>query len=104
MIKRGAVEIFVQKSHGERIRLATLESGDFFGEIGPLFNKPRMASAKTIQASELLELTKVDLDSCLFEFPQIGSTLLDISMERLAQTTSEILSQRKTTEIREAMV
>jgi len=104
MIKRGAVEIFIQKRPGERILLATLESGDFFGEIGPLLNKPRTASAKTIQASELLELTKVDLDSCLFEFPQIGSTLLDISMERLAQTTSEIFSQRKTTEIREAMV
>ena len=104
MIKRGAVEIFIQKPHGDKIVLATLESGDFFGEIGPLFNTPRMASAKTIHASELLELTKVDLDSCLLEFPQIRSTLVDISMERLTQTNSEILSQKKTEKIREAMV
>ncbi len=104
MIKRGAVEIFIQKPGGDKIVLATLESGDFFGEIGPLFNTPRMASAKTIQDSELLELTKVDLDSCLFEFPHIRSTLVDISMERLTQTTSEIFSQKKTEKIRETMV
>jgi cAMP-dependent protein kinase regulator len=104
MIKRGAIEIFMQKPGGDKIVLATLESGDFFGEIGPLFNTPRMASAKTIQDSELLELTKVDLDSCLFEFPHIRSTLVDISMERLTQTTSEIFSQKKTEKIRETMV
>ena len=104
MIKRGAVEIFIQKPGGDKIVLATLESGDFFGEIGPLFNTPRMASAKTIRDSELFELTKVDLDSCLFEFPHIRSTLVGISMERLTQTTSEIFSQKKTEKIRESMV
>ena len=31
----------------------------------------------------MLELTKVDLDSCLFEFPHIRSTLVGISKERL---------------------
>jgi cAMP-dependent protein kinase regulator len=104
IIKRGAVEIFIQKPGGDKVVLPTLETGDFFGEIGPLFNTPRTASARTIQDSELLELTKVDLASCLFEFPQIRSTLVGISMERLAQTTSEILSQKKTEKIRETMV
>jgi cAMP-dependent protein kinase regulator len=104
MIKRGAVEIFIRKPGGDKVVLSALESGDFFGEIGPLFNTPRTASARTIQDSELLELTKVDLASCLFEFPQIRSTLVGISMERLAQTTSEILSQKKTEKIRETMV
>jgi len=104
MIQRGAVEIFIQKPGGDKVVLSTLESGDFFGEIGPLFNTPRTASARTTQDSELLELTKVDLDSCLFEFPQIRSTLVGISMERLTQTTSEILSQKKTEKIRETLV
>jgi CRP-like cAMP-binding protein len=104
MIKRGAVEIFIRKPGGDKVVLSALESGDFFGEIGPLFNTPRTASARTIQDSELLELTKVDLASCLFEFPQIRSTLVGISMERLAHTTSEILSQKKTEKIRETLV
>lgn len=104
MIRRGAVEIFIQRPATCTIVLATLEPGDFFGEIGPLFNTPRTASARTIEASELLELTKVDLDSCLFDFPHIRSTLVDISRERLSQTSSEILSQKKTQKIRETLV
>jgi CRP-like cAMP-binding protein len=104
LIKRGAVEIFIQKRHGKKVVLATLESGDFFGEIGPLFNKPRMASAKTIRASELLELTKGDLESCLLQFPQIRSNLKDISVKRLTRTYSEIFSQKKTEKVRETMV
>ena len=104
LIKSGAVEIFIQKRHGEKIVLATLESGIFFGEIGPLFDKPRMASAKTIRASELLELTKVDIESLLLQFPQIRSTLKEVSMERLTLMNSEIFSQKKAEKVREAMV
>jgi len=104
LIKRGAVEIFIQKRHGEKIVLGTLETGDFFGEIGPLFNKPRMASAKTIRPSELLELTKANLESCLLQFPQIRSNLKDISLKRLTRMNSEIFSQKKTEKIRKAMV
>jgi cAMP-dependent protein kinase regulator len=104
MIQRGAVEIFVQKPHAEKTVLATLESGDFFGEIGPLFNTPRTASARTTRDSELLELTKVDLDSCLFKFPHIRSTLVEISRERLTQTASELFFRKKTEKVRETMV
>ena len=104
MIQRGAVEIFIQKPHAEKIVVVTLESGDFFGEIGPLFNTPRTASARTTRDSELLELTKVDLDSCLFEFPHIRSTLVGISKERLTQTASELFSQKKTEKVRESLV
>ena len=84
--------------------LATLESGDFFGEIGLLFDRPRMASAKTIRDSELLELKKGDLEACLLQFPQIRSALIDISAGRLTRTNSEIFSQKKTKKIRESMV
>ena len=58
LIKSGEVEIYIRNPRGEKVVLGILKGGDFFGEIGPLFNKPRMASAKTIQPSELLELTK----------------------------------------------
>ncbi len=104
LIKSGEVEIFIRKPKGEKVVLGILKSGNFFGEIGPLFNKPRMASAKTIQPSELLELTKEDLEGCLVQFPQIRSTLKDSSMKRLTRMHLEIFSQNKTEKIREAMV
>jgi cAMP-dependent protein kinase regulator len=104
LIKSGEVEIFIRNPRGERVVLGTLKSGDFFGEIGPLFNKPRMASAKTMRLSELLELTKVDLDSCLLQFPQIRSTLKDISVKRLTRMNLEIFSQGRAEKVRESMV
>lgn len=103
-IRNGAVEIFIPKRPGKKLVLATLESGDFFGEIGALFNKPRMASAKTVRPSELLELTKVDLDSCLLMFPQVRRPMKKISSERLARMNSEVLSRKSTEQVRETMV
>jgi len=103
MVKSGEVEIFTQNRQGKRILLATLGSGNIFGEIGPLLNKPRMASAKTTQPSELLELTKEDLEACLHQFPKLRSTLNEISFKRLARI-KEILSQKEIEKAKEAMV
>lgn len=103
MIKSGEVEIFTQTRQGKRTQLATLKSGNFFGEISLLFNKPRMASAKTLQPSELLELTKEDLEACLLQFPKLRSMLKETSLRRLAQT-KEILSREEVERAKETMV
>jgi cAMP-dependent protein kinase regulator len=104
LIKSGEVEIFIRNPKGEKVTLSNLKSGHFFGEIGPLFNKPRMASAKTIQPSEFLELTKEDLEASLFQFPQIRETLKEITVKRLTRMNLEIFSQKKSEKVREAMV
>jgi CRP-like cAMP-binding protein len=104
LIKSGEVEIFIRNPKGEKVVLGILKSGDFFGEIGPLFDKPRMASAKTIRPSELLELKKEDLEACLFQFPQIRETLKEITVKRLTRMNLEIFSQKKSEKVREAMV
>ena len=104
LIKSGEVEIFIRNPKGEKVILSYLKSGDFFGEIGPLFKKPRMASARTIQPSELLELTKEDLEACLSQFPQIRETLKEITVKRLTRMNLEIFSQKKSEKVREAMV
>jgi len=103
MIKSGEVEIFTQTRQGKRTRLATLKSGNFFGEISLLFNKPRMAFARTIRPSELLELTKEDLEECLRQFPKLRSMLKEISLKRLSQA-KEILSREEVGRAKEAMV
>jgi cAMP-dependent protein kinase regulator len=103
MIKSGEVEIFTQTRQGKRTQVAILKSGNLFGEISLLFNKPRMAFAKTIRPSELLELTQEDLKACLLQFPKLRSTLKEISLKRLAQT-KEILSREEVERAKEAMV
>jgi cAMP-dependent protein kinase regulator len=104
LIKSGEVEIFIRNPKGEKVILSILKGGDFFGEIGPLFSKPRTASAKTIQPSELLELTKADLEACLSRFPQIRETLKEITVKRLTRMNLEIFSHKKSEQVREAMV
>jgi cAMP-dependent protein kinase regulator len=103
MIKSGEVEIFARNRQGKKICLNTLKSGNLFGEISLLFNKPRMAFAKTTRPSELLQLTKEDLEVCLLQFPNLRSTLEGISSKRLVQTR-EILSQEEVEKAREVML
>ncbi len=103
MIKSGEVEIFTRNRQGKKICLNTLKSGNLFGEISLLFQKPRMASAKTTRPSELLELTRQDLDACLCRFPNLRSALEGISSRRLART-QEILLQEDVERAREVMV
>jgi cAMP-dependent protein kinase regulator len=103
LVKSGAVEIYTQNRRGKKVCLGTLTCGNLFGEISLLFNKPRMAYAKTTRPSELLELTKEDLDACLPHFPNLRSTLEELSFYRLSRT-KEILSQKEVEKAREVMV
>ena len=103
MVKSGEVEIFTQSPKGKKIVLGTMKSGNTFGEIGPLFDRPRMAIAKTTQPCELLELTKEDLEACLQKFPTLRSTLKETSSKRLSQMV-EILSHEKVEKVKEGMV
>jgi CRP-like cAMP-binding protein len=103
MIKSGEVEIYTENRSGKRVILAVLKSGNFFGEIGVLLHRPRMAFARTTQASELLELTEEDLEACCLQFSKIRSVWKEISYERLAEMR-ELLSQKDVEKAREAMV
>jgi len=103
MVKSGEVEIFTQNRQGKRIVLATVGSGNIFGEIGPLFNKPRMAFAKTTQPSEFLELAKEDLEACLLRFPKLQSILKETSFKRLDRMR-EVFSQERVEKVKEGMV
>ncbi len=103
MIKSGEVEIYTENRRGKRVILAVLRSGNFFGEIGVLLHRPRMAFARTTQASELLELAREDLEACALQFSEVHSVWKEISYERLTQMR-ELLSQKDVERTREAMV
>ena len=103
MVRSGEVEIFTQNRRGKKVLLAILESGNFFGEIGPLLDKPRTANARTTRPTELMEMTKEDLNTCLRRFPNLQTKLKEISLNRLSQT-NELLSQEAIQKAKEAMV
>jgi cAMP-dependent protein kinase regulator len=103
LVKSGEVEIFTHDRHGKKLTLAAVGSGNFFGEVGPLLNRPRMAHAHTTRPTELLELSKEDLDFILHRFPSLRLVLKEISLKRLARMR-ELLSQNAVGKAREVMV
>lgn len=103
MVRSGEVEIFTQNRRGKKVSLARLESGNFFGEIGPLLDKPRTANARTTRPTELLEMRSEDFKVCLRQFPNLQAKLKEISLHRLSQT-NELLSQEAIQKAKEAMV
>jgi cAMP-dependent protein kinase regulator len=103
MVRNGGVEIFTQDGHGKKVRLALLQTGNIFGEIGVLFDQPRMASAKTTQSTKLLEITREDFKACLLQIPDLQKKLKAVSLKRLSRT-KELLSEKVIQKTREGMV
>jgi len=103
MVRSGEVEIFTQNRRGKKVSLALLESGNFFGEIGALLDKPRTANARTTRPTELLEMRREDFNACLRQFPTLQTKLKEISLNRLSRT-NDLLSQQAIQKVKEAMV
>ncbi len=103
LVKSGEVEIYAQDRLGRKVRFAAVKNGNFFGEIGPLFNQQRMACARTTRTTELLELSKEDLDAFIHKFPALRITLKEISLKRLTRM-KELLSKDAVEKSKEALV
>jgi putative ABC transport system ATP-binding protein len=56
-IVEGTVEITRKRLDGTRARLALLSAGDQFGEMGPLFDLPRSASARAVSPVRVVAYT-----------------------------------------------
>lgn len=52
--------------------IATVNPGEFFGEMALLEEMPRTATATAAEETKVFMLFKIKLDSLLFSFPKIG--------------------------------
>ncbi len=84
VIHRGAAEVNITKND-ERQKLATLATGDFFGEMGLLTGAPRTASV--VAAMDEVEVIEIGHDAL--------KPLLE-NNNALADTLSEIVTNRQT--------
>ena len=84
IIKTGEVEVFTLDAQGQRLPLGRLKEGDFFGEISLLTGRPRTASVRVLQPSELVRLDKRDFDQIISRHPEVMKPLeetLQVRME-----------------------
>jgi cAMP-dependent protein kinase regulator len=83
IISRGRVSIFRHPAGKEKIRLAELKEGDFFGEFGFFADAKRQATVEALADTELLEITKEDLQKIIQEFPSVSQVLFRFYKERV---------------------
>ena len=96
IILEGFVEIY-RREKGREMKLTTLQTGDFFGELALLEDLPRTASAKALTYTRTIGFFRPDLIGLLARKPRlINKILLNLSKligRRLIRTT-ELLDQR----------
>ncbi len=77
IIKSGEVEVFSSNARGEKLVLANLKEGDYFGEISLITGRPRSASVRALRSAELVRLTKKDFDQFVVKRPETMKILED---------------------------
>jgi CRP-like cAMP-binding protein len=86
VISRGKVGIFRADSQRGKIVLNTLKEGDFFGEFAFFSRAPRTATGEALEETEILEISKADLDEIIREFPGVSQVLWNFYRERVMDT------------------
>jgi len=98
IIQEGSVEILRQFGPKQKL-LATLEAGDFFGEMSMLENRPRSASARIKSDAKLLPVDPSTFDQMLREYPEVAVRMLRSLCNRLrkyeddAQAANQVAGQ-----------
>ena len=75
IILDGAVDVSQEIDNGRERHLATLAAGGYFGEMGLLDNRPRLANVTTRVPTTVLEIDGATLQRVIEASPQIGHEL-----------------------------
>jgi CRP-like cAMP-binding protein len=91
IIISGKVKIIKEKGTVETI-LATLEEGEFFGEMSLFDNNPRSATVKAIGNVKLLEINQKNFLKKISEDPSLVFRILEKMSQRIRITDEVILN------------
>jgi small-conductance mechanosensitive channel/CRP-like cAMP-binding protein len=84
IIKQGRVEVVVEKEPGRGVVVATLGTGDFFGEMSLLTGAARTATIRVAEDAEFVVIDREKFRSVLVNNPSIAESLSQILAERQA--------------------
>jgi len=91
VIQSGKVKI-TKKVRGEEQILATLPAGEFFGEMAILNNKPRSATASTLEESKMLVIDPKTFELMLKNNIEIAVRMIKKLAQRLQEADDQIES------------
>lgn len=94
VINEGSIEIS-RKSSNDKVVLAELDSGDFFGEMAIVAKSRRTATA-TAQSHCILTMFKAgELEQMIETRPDIAARMINTLMQRVKQTTDKLVDERE---------
>ena len=82
LIRSGMVKVSNAMPGGEMVR-TYLGRGDYFGEIGLLFNQPRGATCTALDTVSLVKIGKEDFEQMLTSFPKVKEMLTEVAETRI---------------------
>ena len=82
ILQSGKVKI-TKMVDGQEVLLAVLQTGDIFGEMALLDNKPRSASAIVAESASMLAINKANFAEMVKAQPQLATRLITLLSERL---------------------
>jgi CRP/FNR family cyclic AMP-dependent transcriptional regulator len=91
VIQTGKVKIS-KKIRGVEKTLATLGKGEFFGEMAILNDKPRSASAETLEECEMLVVERKTFESLIRGNPEVAVRFIKRLADRLREANEQMES------------
>lgn len=92
IIYRGKIEITKRLDDGEELVLAVQSDGDFFGEMALLDEGPRSASARALEPTTVLEITRDNFETLLVKAPMMAFRIMKELSTRLRETAALLIS------------
>ena len=90
LIRSGMVKVANAMPGGDMVR-TYLGRGDYFGEIGLLFNQPRSATCTALDTVSLVKIGKTEFEEMLTNFPEVKSTLMQVAEARIKSSQKKDL-------------
>ena len=90
VVLKGQVKLVHTSEDGREVILGTRGTGDFFGELSLIDNRPLSAHVIAMQDSELLILRREEFQRCLTDMPGMSVGLLRALCQRLRRADSMI--------------
>jgi len=92
LIISGRVKIFVSDENGNEMILFVESAGGYIGEISLLDDAPRIASAVTMEATEVISISKQSFKALVKENPDIAFNIIASYSKKLRRSTNVIRS------------
>lgn len=97
LIVEGQVVVEGTDPRGQKVTLATLGPGDFFGEVAVLTGKPRTATVVAHGAVTVIEISREVLAEICERHPEVSAVLEKFYQERANATVSVMLARLRET-------